>query len=114
MAENEQDVLARAFATLSSLRKNINQMGSVPETYVHEYHRVLDKLENIKIDVSEFRIPESEIKPKVTSINIISGETKYSSEKYVSEKYLLTKIDAILGYFEIITSEKPRRIGFTN
>ncbi len=41
------------------------------------------------------------------------SETSYSEEKYVERTYILTKLDAILGYFEIITSEKPRRIGFS-
>lgn len=119
MATNKQDVLARAYATLSSLRKNIDQMTAlVPETYLREFHAMLDRLEGIGIDVSEFRIPDSEVKPKVTSVSPVNyiggggGHVSYSKEKYVDKPYILTKIDAILGYFEIITSEKPKRIGF--
>ena len=37
----------------------------------------------------------------------------HSEEKYVDKSFILMKLDAILGYFEIITSEKPRKIGFT-
>lgn len=117
MVENKQDALIRAYAMLSSLRKNIEQLSRVEEKYVNEFHIVLDKLEKIDISVSEFRISDSEIAPIVTSISTLtfkdtpSGVT-YSDEKYVDKPYFLTKLDAILGYFEIITSEKPRKIGF--
>ena len=121
MATNNQDVLARAYAMLSSLRKNIDQMtdSKVPETYVHEFHSVLTKLESIRMDVSEFRIPDSEIAPRVTAIHTLTfadtpaGGADFSKEKYVDKSLILTKLDAILGYFEIITSEKPKRIGFS-
>lgn len=120
MTKDKQDKLARAYAMLTSLRKNIDQMTStIPETYVHEFNTVLTNLEGIGIDVSEFRIPDSEVAPRVTAIRTLTfregpkAGTDYSKEKYVDKPYLLTKIDAILGYFEIITYEKPRRIGFT-
>jgi hypothetical protein len=110
--EDKQDVLARAYATLSSLRKNVGEITTgVEETYVHEFHGVLDKLENIGIDVSEFRIPDSAVQPRVTAV-WEGGGRSYSEEKYVAKPFILTKLDAILGYFEIIMSEKPRSIGF--
>jgi len=117
MAENKQDIFARAFSELSSLRKNIGQMTTerVLEMYVTEYHTVLDKLEGIKIETSEFRIPDSAVQPRVTA-SWLEGEKSYKSyseEKYVDKSFILTKIDAILGYFEIITSEKPRKIGYS-
>jgi len=112
MTENSQDVLIRAYAMLSALRKNIAQMGAVEETYVREFHTVLTKLEGIGIDVSEFRIPASEVTPLVTSINTLTGETTYSEEKYVDKPYLLTKLDAILGYLGSITSKKQKKMGY--
>lgn len=122
MEENKQDKLARAYAMLSSLRKNIDQMTTlVPEAYVNEFHSVLTKLEGIGINVCEFRIPDSEVKPQesttasmyVEGKKIWGGEKIYSEEKYVDRPFILTKLDAILDYFEIITSEKPRKIGFS-
>jgi len=79
---------------------------------------VLTKLEGIGIDVSEFRIPDSEVVPRLTAIRTLTfrngpkAGADYSKEKYVDRSFILTKLDAILGYFEIITSEKPKRIGF--
>jgi len=121
MVENKQDILARAFKMLSSLRKNIDQMTdpNVPEKYVNEYHVVLDGLKVIGMDLPEFHVPDSEVKPKVTGVSPVSyiggggGHVSYSKEKYVDKPFILTKLDAILGYFESITSEKPRKIGFS-
>ena len=120
MIENNQDALARAFATLSSLRKNIDDMQErlIPLTYVREFHAVLDRVAGIGIDVSEFRIPESELKAgmRVASYKIgdpSSFKSNDSGKEYVERSFILFKIDSILSYFEIITSEKPRKIGFT-
>ena len=66
MTKNSQDEIARAYATLLSLRKNIEKI-LVSEKYVREYHAVLDKLEGVGIDISEFRIPYSEIEPMLSS-----------------------------------------------
>ena len=118
MTKDNQDTLARAYATLKSLRNNIAEMTTVRDTYVNEFHSVLIRLQSIGIGVSEFWIPNSEVAPIVQSIQTLTFDNRpsgptYSEEKYVDKPYILTKIDAILGYFEIITAEKPRRIGFT-
>ena len=116
MEEKIQDIYARAYATLSSLRNNISEIeGDPTEAFVDEYHSVLDKLEEIGVDLSEFHIPESMVKPKCTFSSISSSgrvENRYTDEKYVDRHFILTKIDAVLGYFKIITSKEPRRIGF--
>ncbi|MFC1966427.1 hypothetical protein ACFLWI_05735 [Chloroflexota bacterium] len=123
MTENKQDALLRAYATLLSLRKNIVEMrnNNIHEKYVQEYHAVLDRLKSLAIDVAEFRISDSEVSPIDVSAPIVvsldSGNRltppHYSKEKYVDKSFILMKLDAILGYFEIVTSEKPRRIGFS-
>ena len=117
MGKNNQDELDRACATLSSLRKRIDQMTDslVPKTYVDEYHTQLDRLEGIGKEVSEFRIPDSALKPKLGPSMYVAGKEIFSSKGdiCVDRAFILTKLDAILGYFEIITSEKPRRIGFS-
>jgi hypothetical protein len=99
MATNNQDELARAYTMLSSLRKNVAEMTEVAGMYVQEFHAVLDRLEKADIDVTEFRI---------------SGRAMYfvGGRSYVDKPFILTKLDALLGYFEIIAAEKPRSIGF--
>jgi len=112
MSAIEQDVLARAFSMLSALRKNIDQMEhSVLETYVVEYHKVLEKLEGCGLVLDDFRISSSEVKQEVTSV-YMDGTKSYTDEKYIDKPFILTKLDAIIGYFEIITSEKPKKMGF--
>jgi hypothetical protein len=90
--------------------------SSVEEIYVKEYHSVLDKLKKIGIETVEFRVDDSLVKQRNTGgwKDFGSGEThtSYSKEKYVERAFLLTKIDTVLGYFEILTSEKPKSIGF--
>ncbi len=119
MAENKQDQLVRAYTTLLALRKNIDSMttNSILEKYVHKFHDVLDRLGGLDVDVTEYRVPDSELKHRDTAASMyVEGEriTQYkpSEEKYVDKPFILTQLDAILGYFEIITSEKPRGIGF--
>ena len=118
MTENNQDTLARAYATLLSLRGNIDQMGDIVlENYVHDYHKALDKLEAIGIEASEFCIPDSDLKPRDMAVRAyVNGERvsppRFSKEKYIDKSLILTKLDAILGYFEIITTEKPGKMGF--
>jgi len=111
MKENGQDRLARAYAMLQALRNNITELASVREIYVREYHTALDMLESIGIDINDFRIPNSEVKPRIRSISN-RGPT-YSEEKYVPKQLLLAKLDAILIYFNITLSEKPKKIGFS-
>ena len=115
--ESNQDVLARAYATLKAIRENIREMGEynrVGEVFVEEFHTTLEKLEEMGVGVSEFRIPDSLVKPRVTSSQWEGGVThnKYSDEKYVQKSVLLMKPDTVLGYFEIITGEEPIRMGF--
>ena len=116
MEENKQNTLKRAYVTLTSFRKNIDTIkeNRIRVTYVQKFHAVLSRLEGIGIDISEFRIPDSEVEPRITSSwRDDSGfHHRYSEEKYVQRSFILTELDAILGYFEIIISDEPRRIGF--
>lgn len=115
MAEEKQDVFKRAYEKLSSLQKNISQMTvGITETYVREFHRTLDRLQGIGIDVSEFRIPDSEVQPRVTMSHFASGGAKhsYSKEKYVDKSFILIQLDAILAYLDRITAKKPNKMGY--
>ena len=114
MAENKQDIFNRAYTMLLSLRETIAQMSSpIPEKYVHEFHTALDKLESIGIDVSEFRIPDSEVKPRTIASAYVNGKKMWSTEVIgVEQSFILYRLDRTLKYLEIITSEKPGKMGF--
>ena len=105
--KDKNDVIIRAFSMLQTLRNNVAELKLVEEKYEREYSYILDSLEEIGIEVTQFRIPSLKIKPRLLSSNA-SGNKRYSEEKYVDKHYLLGKIDAILGFFDIITSVKPR------
>ncbi len=115
--EKDQHAIMKAYTMLISLRRNVEKLNLVDEKYVREFHAVLDRLQGMGMEVDEFHIPDSEVKPRVVAIHSLTfGSTRagksYSDEKYVDKAFLLTKLDAIIGYFEIVTSEEPRRIGF--
>jgi len=61
--KNEQDILARAYAMLQALQRNIAELNSVEEVYVKEYHDVLTSSECIGMSVAEFYVPASEVQP---------------------------------------------------
>ena len=117
MSQMTEDTLARSYARLSSLKENIAQMSryEILDIYVQEYHAILDRLEEIGIGISEFRIPDSLVKPTINSswADDDGVHNSFSEEKYVDKPYLLMKIDAILSYFKIMNSEKSKTIGYT-
>lgn len=111
--DRQKDAIARAYARLVSLRENMAAMEKtrVEEKYVREFHDILASIESVGIDISEFRVPDSEVAP-IIKMRSAFGDT-YSQEKYVDKPFILAKLDAILKYFEITLSDKkPREIGF--
>jgi hypothetical protein len=51
------------------------------------------------------------VKQRITGTGM-GGVRHYSEEKYIEKSYILTKVDALLGYFEILTSPEPKKMGF--
>ncbi len=110
---SEVDKLRRAFSTLTSLKQNVLEEGHhLHERYVTEYHRVVDGLEKQGMDLTEFKIPQSELKPILASYNGLSGESTYSDDNYVQKTFFLMKLDALLGYFSLTIDDKKPHIGF--
>jgi hypothetical protein len=113
--QRQADTLARAYATLEALRKNIPEGYHIPAVYVTEYHRALDHLQSLGVDVAEFRVPPEEVQRRATSANARTGQVRYRDQPEVRRDFLLVKLDTILRYFELITvqPEQPiRRLGF--
>ncbi len=118
MQEKNQDSLERAYATLKAMKSNINGITTiygVPEKYISQYHAALDMLEGTGIDVTQFRIPPSEVQhcETIPTVSYPGQPKEYTKEKYVTKGLLLTKLDTILMYFDLTHSDEPRRIGFT-
>lgn len=112
MEKDTQDTILRAYARLQGLRDNIAELDalSVEDAYIEEYHAALGMLEEMGIETTDFRVPDSEIKPRVTSRS--REHISYSDRKYVLKALLLAKLDAILTYFQV-KYDKPRKVGFS-
>jgi len=96
MTDGTEDTRRRALAMLRSLRKYVDTIqGAVEEKYVTEFHAALDSLEATGIDVSQSRIPPSEVE-RLARVSHMDGSATYSQEKYVDKPFLLTKLDAAI------------------
>jgi len=107
--------LVKILARLTAVKKNIPTTHLVEKKYVEEFHDILSGLEKISgEDLQEFRVPNQEINPRVTSISYGGGKT-YSSESYCQREFLLMKIDGVLGYFTYLlqpSDDKGPELGF--
>lgn len=104
------DKLYKSLAILNALKSNVASTSYVDEKYVKEFRGVLDKLKSIGLQVDDFDVPNSEVKPRLM-VSSPSGD-RYSNEKYVDKYFLLTKIDAVLNYLDLLLEKKPPELGF--
>lgn len=121
MVQNKQDTICRSYSRLTALKANLPTIGwGIEEKFIKEYHYILVALEEaMEMTLGEFRIPDNELQRAMTSHTssdpYFGGEeeTTYTNERYCSRDYVLSKVDALLTYFQILTSpqEKPS-IGF--
>jgi len=96
---SKADQVIRAYARLSALRKNAPD-SVVSEELVNDYHEALSHLEAVGYDVSELRIPGDRLEPRWAG-GRSTGENVYTKGKYISQRDFLTRLDAVLTYFEI-------------
>lgn len=107
--------LQEAYARLIGFKQNIpTHLSSVPESYIDEYHAILDILSKAAdTDLKGFYVPRSAIVPVVRSINTRTHTRTYSSGSYCDRAILMMKVDAIITFFSLSSNdpEKPA-IGF--
>ena len=93
-----------AFARLKSLRQNL-PAHPVEVKFISEFHQILDLLqEGAHVNLDNFRIPPSEVRPIVVGGNYLDGSVDYSDEPYCETSYFLMKVDAVLNMFEVLLS----------
>lgn len=108
---NEQVEFKKTFATLTSLKQNLPTNRSVDMKYIEMYHEELDRLLTLGIDhLEDFRIPSAQMKSEFVGGNYVTGEMNYSSDKYVEREFFMTKLDAVLSFFQL--NENENTIGF--
>ena len=113
MDKNTQ--LLKLLSRLTSIKNNVPQKGwGVPEKYVVEFNSIIYELEqNTDEDLKEFKVPESEVRPHLTTIGPGNRRT-YTSESYCDREFLLMKADGVLGFFTLLLqpTEIKNHIGF--
>lgn len=94
--------------------------SSWDESTVSQFHEVVSALEEaFEADLSSFRIPETDLKPRVVSRRLASysglwpASKQMSDKRYCDEKLAQRKIDGIVLYFQNLQpmTERPK-IGF--
>jgi len=108
--------ITKLFARLSALKGNIPERGwGVPEKYVSEFNSILEELQNNSgEDLDDFKIPDNEVRPRVTSVNM-GGKKTYSSERFCDKEFISMKIDGVLSYFTLLLQPKEiqNKMGFS-
>ena len=115
-----QDTILRIYTRLTALKNNLPNTSDVNEKYIKDYHELIDLLrDETGISLNEFKVPENEIEHSITSVwpalpefGQEAGQT-YSDDRYCERPLFLSKIDALLVYFQVkyLSEEKPQ-IGF--
>lgn len=105
MPNADQATLTQVFELLRNLRETIDAPYQVEETYVREFHNALKTLETLGQNVGEFYIPDTEVKPRLTSLRY-DGSKSYSHEKYVARDLLLDRLETLLFSFKLTCEEE--------
>jgi hypothetical protein len=109
----DENILREVLASLSAQRENLPPADPAKEVYAKNYHEQIDLLEQAGYDVARFRIPSEQIQPIELIAGVVTAgvhePTRYTEEKYIDRSLLLTKIDTVLGFFEL----DNKKIGFT-
>lgn len=106
MSSDQNDRLMRAYARLRALKENLPTYRYVEEIYVEQYHEGLHLLKESGFDVTEFSVPS------VHLMHLSMGSGRQSKSQYIDRPLLLSKLDAVLTYFELATQRPPAIIGF--
>jgi hypothetical protein len=90
------------------------------EGAVSQFHEIVSALEEaFGIDLSSFRIPEAELKPRVVSFRRASYSGRFPARKQMSDKrscdahFVQRQVDGIVLYFQNLQPTPERqKIGF--
>lgn len=103
--------LFKALAKLRGIRANVDEKRhETQEKYVHEYNTTVSEIAQVLQDNLEtFLVPGNEIRPKVVGYGPTTGK-RYSSDSWTETQLLLTKLDSLINYFEMLLGgEEPKR-----
>jgi len=100
----------RAWAKFIAYRDNLPD--SFDEEEVDKYHKLVSSLQEASGEnLADFRIPKSEMKPKVVAATLGSrrrpGRVTYSPQRYCDRRFIQQQIDGIVHYFQSL--QPPRK-----
>lgn len=90
------------------------------EDDVVEFHKIVTALEeSFGVDLSPFRIPESQLRPKIVGAQRaprsgrFPGRTQMSSTRYCDEKFAQRQVEGIALYFQNLQPPPgSQKVGF--
>jgi hypothetical protein len=112
------EILRKALAMLRSIADELPK-GDIEERYVSLYHKTLTDIEGqTDHQLDYFRIPDAELKHRVTSTGrgprgTGPPENTYSTARYCDREMFLIKLNGALHYLtSFLTEPQKRIIGF--
>ena len=110
---NQGDLITRAYSILTSLKNNIPDTHEIQQKWSLQFNNEVNRLEEaLQVDLSEFKVPETELHKAVSSYNTRSDQTTYREGLWVERSFLMHKLESLLTYFSILNSPEERKIGF--
>lgn len=97
MSADKVDLQA-IYARLLAMKNNV-PWGGIWEEFVEEYHKILKKLQPLKIDIEDFIIEESHFKRSITSVS--ARGTTYSDKRHIDHSFFMMKLDWLINLIEI-------------
>lgn len=95
--------LIQAYSHLKALRANLPDAYEIPPRFIQEYAAILRRLGDLSgQDLSDFAIKEYDL----------YGPEQESYYGYCDSRLLKTRMDAVLGFFDIIWAPQPPKVGF--
>ncbi len=101
------DPLLRALATLEALQGRIGDAVYVGQALVAEYHRAVDHVASLDIDVAEFRIDQSLVRPWPVVTNH-AGKVESWSDPEIETRIFGTKVDSLTNYVRLRIEHEGR------
>ncbi|MFZ2187123.1 MAG: hypothetical protein WAV46_00645 [Candidatus Moraniibacteriota bacterium] len=113
MENQDQDKLMRLYTRLSALKNNLSKDHGILDTFVKEYYTIVNELVELTgLNLDEFKIPMSEVKPYLIGRDY-DGQKTYTEEIFCNGSLFFSKFDALMTYFQIkYLSKENMKIGF--
>jgi hypothetical protein len=90
------------------------------EGAVAQFHGIVAALEEAYgVDLSSFRIPDAEVKPRIVGVSRAPRSGRFparkemSDKRYCDEQFALRQMEGIVFYFQSLQpSPEPKKVGF--